>query len=144
MSEVFVMTSTQIKNQEKLIQQELTLLQQKFPNWNFGYELNEAVTDLVDVIKTVVKEMKIKFPNYKFIIKKDSYNSLLILDIKPVDKTEEFAYYGGNSCGYIVWNEMYRTITNEFKNHSDITLFDIKVFDFVVNSKTMELEFQKY
>lgn len=138
------MTSTQIKNQEKLIQQELTLLQQKFPNWNFGYELNEAVTDLVDVIKTVVKEMKIKFPNYKFIIKKDSYNSLLILDIKPVDKTEEFAYYGGNSCGYIVWNEMYRTITNEFKNHSDITLFDIKVFDFVVNSKTMELEFQKY
>jgi hypothetical protein len=138
------MTATQIKTQEKLIQQELEILKQKFPGWNFRYEVNEAVTDLVDVVKTVVKEMKIKFPNYKFIIKKDSYNSLLILDIKPVDKTEEFAYYGGNSCGYVVWNEMYRTIVNEFKNHSDITLFDIRVFDFVVNSKTMELEFQKY
>ena len=138
------MTSAQIKQQETLIQQELAILQQKFPNWNFGYELDEAVTDLIDVVKAVIKEMKVKFPNYKFSICKDSYNSLLILNIKPVDKEEEFAYYGGNNCGYIVCNDMYRTITNEFKNHSDIMLFDIRVFEYIENSKTMQLEFKKY
>jgi hypothetical protein len=144
MNEVFVMTSAQIKKQETLIQQELALLQQKFPNWNFGYELDEAVTDLVDVIKSVIKEIKIKFPNYKFSICKESYNSLLILRLRPVDKDEEFAYYGGNDCGYVVCNNMYRTITNEFKNHSDLKLFDIRVFEYIINSKTMELEFKKY
>jgi hypothetical protein len=144
MNEVFIMTSVQIKKQETLIQQELALLQQKFPNWIFGYELDEAATDLVDVIKSVIKEIKIKFPNYKFSICKESYNSLLILKIRPVDKDEEFAYYGGNDCGYIVFNDMYRTITNEFKNHSDITLFDIRVFEYIDNSRTMELEFKKY
>ena len=104
--------------------------------------MNE-VNVMTSVIKNVIKEMKVKFPNYKFIIKKDSYNSLLILDIKSLDKDEEFAYYGGNDCGYVVCNDMYRTITNEFKNHSDIRLFDIRVFEYIENSKTMQLEFKK-
>ena len=137
------MTSVMIKTEEQSLRQELSKLAAKFPNWSLFYEFNSSVTDYVEVIKNVIKEMKVKFPNYKFIIKKDSYNSLLILDIKPVDKTEEFAYYGGSSCGYIVCNDMYRTITNEFKNHSDITLFDIRVFEYIENSKTMQLEFKK-
>lgn len=97
---------------------------------------------MTSVIKTVIKEMKLKYPNYKFIVKRNSYNSLLILDIKPVDKTEEFAYYGGDDCGYIVCNKVYRQIYNDFRSHSDIVNNPIRVFDFVVDSKTMELEFK--
>ena len=97
---------------------------------------------MTSVIKTVIKEMKLKYPNYKFIVKRNSYNSLLILDIKPVDKTEEFAYYGGDDCGYVVCNKVYRQIYNDFRSHSDIVNNSIRVLDFVVNSKTMELEFK--
>ena len=138
------MTSVMIKTEEMSLRNELSKLAAKFPNWNLSYEFNNSVTDYVEVVKNVIKEMKVKFPTYKFIIKKDSYNSLLILDIKSLDKDEEFAYYGGSSCGYIVCNNMYRTIPNEFKNHSDIKLFDIRVFEYIENSKTMQLEFKKY
>ena len=138
------MTFATIKTDEMNLRNELSKLAAKFPNWNLSYEFNASISNPVDVIKNVINEIKIKFPNYKFSICKDSYNSLLILNIKPVDKDETFAYYGGSSCGYIVDNDMYRTIHNEFKNHSDLTLFDIRVFDFIENSKTMQLEFKKY
>ena len=97
---------------------------------------------MTSVIKTVIKEMKLKYPNYKFIVKRNSYNSLLILDIKPVDKTEEYAYYGGDDCGYVVCNKVYRQIYNDFRSHSDIDNNSIRVFDFIADSKTMELEFK--
>lgn len=97
---------------------------------------------MTSVIKNVIKEMKVKYPNYKFIVKRNSYNSLLILDIKPVDKTEEFAYYGGDDCGYIVCNKVYRQIHNDFRSHPDIVANSIRVFDFIADSKTMELEFK--
>ena len=97
---------------------------------------------MTSVIKNVIKEMKVKYPNYKFIVKRNSYNSLLILDIKPVDKTEEFAYYGGDDCGYIVCNKVYRQIHNDFRSHLDIVDNSIRVFDYIVNSKMMELEFK--
>ena len=138
------MNSKDVKREEALIEQELAKLAAKFPNWSFGYELNETVTNAVDVVKDVIKEIKLKYPNYKFSICKNSYNSLLLLNITPVDKTEEFAYFGGNSVGYIVSNDMYRTITNEFKNHSDIRLLDIRVFEYIENSRTMQLEFKQY
>lgn len=138
------MTTAAIKKEEILIMQELEKLQKKFPNWRFGYELDEAATDLVSVVKAVIKEMKTTYPNYKFSICRNSYSSILILNIKPLDKDEEFAYYGGNDCGYIVCNDMYRTIANSFKNHSDIKLFDIRVFEFIENAKTMQIEFKKY
>lgn len=138
------MTVAAIKKEEVLIQQELESLQKKFPNWRFGYELDEAKTNLVDVVKNVIKEMKVKFPGYAFSISRNAYDSLLVLSIKSVDKDEAFAYFGGNDCGYIVDNSNYRLIYNAFKNHSDITLFDIRVFDFIENSKTMVLEFKKY
>jgi hypothetical protein len=96
---------------------------------------------MTSVIKTVIKEMKLKYPNYKFVVKRNSYNIWLILDIKPVDKTEEFAYYGGDDCGYVVCNKMYRQIYNDFRSHPDMVNNSIRVRDFVVNSKTMELEF---
>ena len=97
---------------------------------------------MTSVIKNVIKEMKVKYPNYKFVVKRNSYTSLLILDIKPVDKTEEFAYYGGDDCGYIVCNQVYRQIHNDFRTHSDIVDNSIRVFDYIVNSKMMELEFK--
>lgn len=97
---------------------------------------------MTSIIKNVIKEMKRKYPNYKFRIQRNSYNCLLILDIKPIDKTEEFAYYSGDDCGYIVCNEVYRQIYNDFRTHFDIVNNSIRVFDFIVDSKTMELEFK--
>ena len=138
------MTSTQIKRQETSLQQELSNLKSKFPDWNFYYELDTTVSDSVSVVKEVIKQVKSKFPNYKFSICRDSYSCLVILRIKPIDKTEEFAYYGGDCCGYLVSNDNYRLITNEFKNNSDLNLFDIRVFDYIENSKTMELEFKQF
>ena len=138
------MTSTMIKKQETSLQKELLNLKSKFPDWNFYYELETTPSDTVSVVKEVIKQVKSKFPNYKFSICRDSCSCLVILKIKPVDKTEEFAYYGGDSCGYIVCNDNYRIITNEFKNNSDLKLFDIRVFEYIDNSKTMELEFKQF
>lgn len=138
------MTSTMIKKQETSLQKELLNLKSKFPDWNFYYELETTPSDTVSVVKEVIKQVKSKFSNYKFSICRDSCSSLVILKIKPIDKTEEFAYYGGDSCGYIVCNDNYRIITNEFKNNSDLKLFDIRVFEYIDNSRTMELEFKQF
>lgn len=138
------MTVTTAKAQELELNNELAKLAAKFPSWKLFYEFDDSVVDLVEVVKSAIKEIKAKFPNYKFSICRNSYSCLLILNIKPVDKDEDFAYYGGSNCGYIVCNDMYRTIINEFKNHADIGLFDIRVFDFIKNSKTLQLEFKKY
>ncbi len=137
------MTATAIKKQELELNNELAKLAAKFPSWNLFYEFNDSVTDLTEVIKSAIKEMKLKFPEYKFSICRNSYSYLLILNIKPVDKEEEFAYYGGDSCGYIVCNDMYKTITNEFKNHDDIKLFGVRVFNYIENAKTMQLGFKE-
>ena len=133
-----------IKKQETSLQKELLNLKSKFPDWNFYYELETTPSDTVSVVKEVIKQVKSKFSNYKFSICRDSCSSLVILKIKPIDKTEEFAYYGGDSCGYIVCNDNYRIITNEFKNNSDLKLFDIRVFEYIDNSRTMELEFKQF
>jgi hypothetical protein len=138
------MTTTKIKEQDTALNKELLKLKSKFPDWNFYYELDTTPTDSVSIVKEVIKQVKAKFSNYKFSICRDSCSSLVILKIKPVDKTEEFAYYGGDSCGYIVDNDNYRIITNEFKNNSDLKLFDIRVFEYIENSKTMELEFKQF
>jgi hypothetical protein len=137
------MTAAIIKKQEIELNNELAKLAAKFPSWNLFYEFNDSVTDLTTTIKSVIKEMKLKFPNYKFSVCRNSYNSLLLLNITPVDKDEEFAYYGGNNCGYIVCNDMYKTITDEFKNHDDISLFGIRVFEYIENARTMQLEFKE-
>ena len=137
------MTAATIKKQELELNNELAKLAAKFPSWNLSYEFNDNITDLVAVVKSAIKELKAKFPNYKFSICRNSCSCLLILNIKPVDKDEEFAYYGGDSCGYIVCNDMYRTIANEFKNHADISLFGIRVFEYIENAKTMQLEFKE-
>jgi hypothetical protein len=141
--EVFNMTANEVKAQELALNQELALIQKKFPNWNLFYEFNDSISDPAETVKAVVKEMKLKYPDYKFSICKNSYGCLLLLNIKSVDKSEDFAYYGGNSCGYIVCNDMYKTLSNEFKNHADITLFGIRVETYIENSKTMQLAFTK-
>ena len=137
------MTANEVKAQELALNQELALIQKKFPNWNLFYEFNDSISDPVETVKAVVKEMKLKYPDYKFSICKNSYGYLLLLNIKPVDKSEDFAYYGGDSCGYVVCNDMYKTLSNEFKQHQDITLFGIRVENYIENSKTMQLAFKK-
>ena len=138
------MTAAAIKKQEIELNNELAKLTAKFPSWNLFYEFNDSVTDTVEIVKSVIKDMKLKFPNYTFSICRNSYGCLLLLNIRPVDKEEDFAYYGGSDCGYIVYNDMYRTIAYEFKNHEDVKLFGIRVFEYVDNARTMQLAFKKY
>ena len=137
------MTATTIKKQEIELNNELAKLAAKFPSWKLFYEFDDTVTDLVEVVKSAIKEIKAKYPEYKFSICRNSYDNLLIMNIRSVDKEDEFAYYGGDSCGYIVCDSMYRTFINEFKNHDDIKLFGIRVFDYIENAKTMQLVFKE-
>ena len=94
---------------------------------------------MTSVIKNVIKEMKIKYPNYKFSVCRNSYSCLLILNIQS---TEDFAYYDSDDYGYVVCNQMYRTLHNEFKNHPDIINNGIRVMDFIQRPKVMQLEFK--
>ena len=136
------MTVATIKKQEIELNNELAKLAAKFPSWNLSYKFNDSASDLVTTIKSVVNEMKLNFPEYKFSICRNSYSCLLILKIKPVDKDEEFAYYGGNSCGYIVCNNMYKVIADEFRNNDDIKLFGVRVLEYIENARTMLIEFK--
>jgi hypothetical protein len=93
-------------------------------------------------LKTLVKTVSTNFPNYKFSICRNSYSCDLIVKIKPVDKTETFAYYGGESIGYIVDNKNYHLIANKFQ--SEFRPKNIRVLEFIENSKTMLLEFKQF
>lgn len=92
-------------------------------------------------LKTLIKTVSTNFPNYKFSICRNSYGCDLIIKIKPVDKTETFAYYGGDSVGYIVDNTNYHSIANKFQ--SEFRPKNIRVMEFIENSKTMLLEFKQ-
>ena len=138
------MTVAAIRKQETALALELNKLQAQFPNFTLSYELDTAVTDTVSVVKEAINQVKSKFPNYKFSICRNSYDSLLIVNIKSVDKNQEFAYYGGDSCGYIVCNNDYSLITNEFKNNQELNFYKVRTFDYIENAKTMQLEFKQY
>ena len=135
------MTYKTAKREEVLIQQELANLKAKFPCWDFGYELNHTLTAVVNVIKEVIKKVKVQFPKYKFSISKNPSGCMVVLNITPIDKLETFAYYGGDSSGFIVDNRDYYNITNTFVNNSDISWCKIGVNNFITNARTMTLEF---
>ena len=67
-------------------------------------------------MKQLVKTISTNFPNYKFSICRNASFCDLIVKIKPVNKTETFAYYGGDDVGYIVDNNNYYSITNKFQS----------------------------
>ena len=138
------MTVAAIRKQETALALALNKLQAQFPNFTLSYELDTAVTDTVSVVKEAINQVKSKFPNYKFSICRNSYDSLLIVNIKSVDKNQEFAYYGGDSCGYIVCNNDYSLITTEFKNNQELNFYKVRTFDYIENAKTMQLEFKQY
>jgi hypothetical protein len=92
-------------------------------------------------LKALVKTVSTNFPNYKFSICRNSYSCDLIVKIKPVDKTETFAYYGNESVGYVVDNENYYSIANKFQ--FEFRPKNIRVLEFIENSKTMLLEFKQ-
>lgn len=92
-------------------------------------------------IKTLVKTISTNFSNYKFSICRNACFCDLIVKIKPVNKTETFAYYGGDDVGYIVDNNNYYSIANKFQ--SEFRPKNIRVMEFIENSKTMMLEFKQ-
>jgi hypothetical protein len=93
-------------------------------------------------LKTLVKAVSANFPAYKFSICRNSYNRDLIVKIKPIDKTETFAYYGNESVGYVVDNTNYHLIAIKFK--AEFRPKNIRVMEFIENSKTMSLEFTQF
>jgi hypothetical protein len=136
------MTSTSIKNEEAMLRQALDAVQKQFPNWTISYELNTTATDLTEVIKHVIKEVAAKFTGYKFSVSKNSYpNTLVLLTIIPADKSETFAYYEDDDTGYVISNDDYYAILDEFENHADIMLLDISVEGFIERERKMQVEF---
>jgi hypothetical protein len=92
-------------------------------------------------MKQLVKTLSTNFPNYKFSICRNACFCDLIVKIKPVNKAETFAYYGGDDCGYIVDNSSYYSIANKFQ--SEFAKQNIRVMEFIENPKTMLLEFKQ-
>ena len=89
-------------------------------------------------LRNQIKSIASTFPNYKFSFSRKTYGLDAIVKIKPVDKTETFAYYADDSIGYVVNNTNYYSITNKFQ--SELKSQNIKVNEFIENSKTMYLE----
>ena len=90
-------------------------------------------------MKKLVKTLSAKFPTYKFTICRHACFCDLMVKIKPVNKEETFAYYGGDDCGYIVDNRSYYSIADKFQ--TEFAKQNIRVNEFIENSKTMLLEF---
>lgn len=89
-------------------------------------------------LRNQIKTIASTFPNYKFSFSRKTYGLDAIVKIKPIDKTETFAYYAGDSIGYEVDNKNYYLIANKFQ--SELKPQNIKVNEFIENSKTMYLE----
>lgn len=131
-----------IINEKNLIEKELTVLKSKFPNWNFSIDFSGSISDPVSVIKDLIKEAKIKFPNIKFSICRESYNRLLILKVKF---NQEIAYYHNDTIGYVIYDhKLYKEVYNFFNENEYLNLINIKVFDYLENKKEMLLEFNQY
>ena len=92
-------------------------------------------------MKKLVKTLSSNFPNYKFSICRNACFCDLMVKIKPVNKTETFAYYGGDDYGYIVDNRSYYSIANKFQ--TEFAKQNIRVDEFIEDSKTMLLEFKQ-
>ncbi len=89
-------------------------------------------------LRTQLKAIASNFPNYKFSFCRKTYGLDAIVKIKPLDKTESFAYYGGDSVGYVVDTKNYYSIANTFQ--SELKPQNIKVNEFIESSKLMFLE----
>lgn len=96
---------------------------------------------MAQALKNQLKSVASNFPNYKFSFCRETYSLDAIVKIKPVDKAETFAYYGGESIGYVVDNENYYLIGNKFQ--SEFEPKNVRVMGFIENSKTMLLEFKQ-
>jgi hypothetical protein len=96
---------------------------------------------MAQTLRTQLKTVASTFPNYKFSFCRKTYGRDAIIKIKPVNKAETFAYYGGDDCGYIVDNSSYYSIANKFQ--SEFAKQNIRVNEFIENSKTMLLEFKQ-
>lgn len=131
-----------IINEKNLIEKELTVLKSKFPNWNFSIDFSGSISDPVSVIKDLIKEAKIKFPNIKFSICRENYERLLILKVKF---NQEIAYYHNDTIGYVIYDhKLYKEVYNFFNENEYLNLINIKVFDYLENKKEMLLEFNQY
>jgi hypothetical protein len=129
-----------IKNEEKLILEELEKLQLKFPNWDFSAEL-KPIELSVKKIKDLIKKVAMNFPDFKFTFCQETYGCLVRILIKPKDKDhEDFAYYKNNSVGYVVYNNEYYDIVNSLKN--EFECYDVVVENYIENSRTIDIYFK--
>lgn len=78
-------------------------------------------------IRTIINELNAKFPNFKFSQSYETSKATAIIKIQAKSGTDGIAYYGGDSCGYIVTNPEFKQIYEYLKS----LVPDYRVIDFV-------------
>ena len=124
-----------------ILQQHLDELKKLFPNYEFTltYKLIRSEKETTKLIKDFVKELKKKYSMFNFTFKSETYNSNLSLFISSKKDQENISYYGGDSCGYIIYNNNYFEVLKEIKNF--VKSEDIRLDNYVENNRTCSLYF---
>jgi hypothetical protein len=124
-----------------ILQQHLDELKKLFPNYEFTltYKLIRSEKETTKLIKDFVKELKKKYSMFNFTFKSETYNSNLSLFISSKKDQENISYYGGDSCGYITYNNNYFEVLKEIK--SFVKSEDIRLDNYVENNRTCSLYF---
>jgi hypothetical protein len=78
-------------------------------------------------IRTIINELNTKFPNFKFSQSHETDKPLTIIKVKSKPGTDDIAYYGGDSCGYVVTNSEFKQIYRYIKS----LVPNYRVIDFV-------------
>ena len=87
-------------------------------------------------IQQLIKELNTLYPKYRFSKSSKTYQAEAIINIRCKEGVMELAYYGGDSCGYIV-------LGSDFKNifeHIKAALPEYKVIDFIDNNRKGHFE----
>lgn len=91
---------------------------------------------MVDGMQKVIKELNTLYPKYRFSKSNKTYQAEAIINIRCKEGVMELAYYGGDSCGYIV-------ISHDFKNileHIKAAFPDYKVIEFIDGNRKGHFE----
>lgn len=78
-------------------------------------------------IRTIINELNTKFPNFKFSQSYKTGKATAIIKIQAKVGTDNIAYYGGDSCGYVVTNSEFKQIYQYIKS----LVPSYRVIDFV-------------
>lgn len=78
-------------------------------------------------IRTIINELNTRFTAFKFSQSYETDKPLAIIKVKSKSGTDDIAYYGGDSWGYVVTNPEFKQIYEYLKS----LVPDYRVIDFV-------------